>query len=189
MLHLRNQQSRLGILLWIAASLLGAFAIGALSVPEAQRALLDLRLAARATFHDWQAQRQYNLNLQNEPDIGKQLIEVRNILPKAKMVQVIALGVPNDCVVHSLKEQLKRQSKERVLHHVIIVYSDVEGAEKVRKELSFPNLLVHSDHSGELHRRLNAFFTPRWYILSGDGVLLGKQEPNSGLGQCGCGQR
>lgn len=184
-----SKQYRLGSLLWIEASLVGVLATVALSVPEAKRALLDLRLTTWTAFHRWKAQQQQNLNLRNEVDAGTQLIEIRNVLPNAKLIQVIALGAPNEYVIRSLKEQLKRQSENRVLHHLIIVYSEEHVSNRLRKELPFPNLSIHSDPSGELHRKLNAYFTPRWYLLSGDGVLLRKQEPNTALGQCGCGQR
>lgn len=189
MLRAHSSKRRLKNLLWIEAGLVGALAVMLLSVSEARRAVQDVRLAFIMAFRSWETHRQLHHNLRNELDIGTQITEFQNIAPHAKLLQVIAVGAPNDRVIHSLREQLKRQTKDRLLYHLVIVASDENTAGKLRSELSFPNLSVRSDPSGELHRRLNTFFTPRWYILNSDGVLLRKQEPGDNIGQCGCESR
>lgn len=189
MLRTRSNQRRLKSLLWLEASLVGVLAVLLLSVSEARRALQDVRLAVSLTFQRWEAHRQLQQNLHNEIAIGTQVTELQNAVPQAKLLHVIAAGTPSDRVIHLLREQLQRQSKNRLLSHLVIIASDENTAGKLRSKMSFPNLSVRSDPSGALHRRLNAFFTPRWYIFSSDGVLLKKQEPDDSIGQCGCGQR
>lgn len=184
-----SSQRSLKGLLYIEASLVGVLAVLLLSVSEAQRTLQDVRLAVSQTLQRWEARRQLHQNLRNEIAVGTQVVELQDAVPHAKLLQVIAVGAPNDRVIHSLREQLKRQTKDRLLYHLVIVASDENTAGKLRSELSFPNLSVRSDPSGELHRRLNTFFTPRWYILNSDGVLLRKQEPGDNIGQCGCESR
>ncbi|MCX7925387.1 MAG: hypothetical protein N2554_06200 [Fimbriimonadales bacterium] len=121
MLRLVSSKQRLRSLLWVEAGLIGVFATLLLSVSEAQRSLTDVQLAIWTMVQHWKTRRQIQINLKNEPDIGTQITEFRNVSSEKKLIQVIALGEPDARVIEWLKEHLKKQTEDNLLHHLIIV--------------------------------------------------------------------
>ena len=70
---------------------------------------------------------------------------------------------------------------------IYLVMTSEDEAKRIERQLSLPDVSVYADSEGKLHKRLNAYFVPRWFLFGPNGALLSKQSEGSALGNCGCG--
>lgn len=97
--------------------------------------------------------------------------------------EVLFVGDCNSCIRDKVERYIRyRPASASKL--VLVVRMNLQEAKLIRKSIG-DKVSIVLDSDGELHRQWNAFFTPRWYVVSAQGKLIQKMERPGAL-RAGC---
>jgi len=109
--------------------------------------------------------------LKDDPPLGTEVAPLRNL--KGRRV-VVVIERCTDCVVGKLKALLEAVKEKGLPKLVVVTGDEFEHAKRVLDSWKIEAEIV-ADTEGEVAKKLNAFFSPRVYIVE-DGRILWKQE-------------
>jgi len=159
-----------GLPLWVVAA-----------TPEARRVVSDAQYRAQFVFSDWAHRVRSYAYQRRELPIGSRVEEFQ--ISDNKLVRVTALGMCGKRCIDFIQNDTGSEAMKRIY----LVMTSEDEAKRIERQLSLPNVSVYADSEGKLHKRLNAYFVPRWFLFGPNGALLSKQSEGSALGGCGCG--
>jgi len=182
-----SQQNRLKVLVGVELVLLGGLELLLVASEPARRPLRDMILTVAARWDHWQMERWWRVQRARDPLLGKPLRGITSVSGGVPTFEVLALGDAAATTLHAADRYLsERLSQPGTAPVVLIVRGDQGVVQRVRMRLQRYQVPIYADTTGELHKQLNVFFVPRWYLFLRDGTLVQKQETLSLLAGCSC---